>query len=491
MNSTSTKTEHTNSFTQTTYFSDMLPHLIQTYFRENRLKMSSLLDNVQLEKVSSESPDNERDTTGRGTENSKEHVHKLSNLLTQRDRIYYERGISFNIMICGQRGVGKTTIIERLFDIDLPLNKKYSKFKEEIELVYNSESSGISIDDTHIKNGITINLRIDEISIFDNNKLDNSFDWGSIITEIERYEIQYYEERQRVYRHNDSGQDKKIHICLYVVEPSQVMSLDIITMKRIGQTINMIPIINKIDIVSDAEELDQRRYELQRLFEIYDITSFQNNNGNADPNPICIHKEDVSILKEIIIDKNMVDLIDNNGVNDSYYRCNIKRDPSNDFWWEESLILRQINLQKKYKKLFESQNKKFQEWIRMLIDKQRRCNETIEQLLNQINVTRTECQGLEDKLITLHESSKYLSNKEITSTTNRNNSSKTLVVTNRVSDSSDNNDGNEYDLEYSGNNYWVNINNHQKRNTNKNKNKNRNPIRNGNHLTENIRVMRY
>lgn len=476
------KTNQINDVSGNAYTPNMLPYLIQNYFRENRLKISSHLNDMQIEEFLSKDSNNIEKTTKEEVKNSEGNISNLSNLLTQRDRIYYERGIKFNILICGQRGVGKTTILEKLFNIDLSINKEYSNYKEEIELRYNNSSN--NIDNSIINNGIIIKLGITEISNFDNNKINNSFSWISIINEINKHNIQYYKERQRLHRNRKPSQDKKIHVCLYVMEPNQISAIDITTMKMVGQIITMIPIINKIDIISNTEELNRIKDKMQRLFKIYDITSFQNiSSENDNLDPIFIHQDDNSDLKKMVIDKNMIELIDNDVVNDLNI-CNFERDQLNSFWWGENLFSKQINLQKKYRELIELQDKKFQEWIKMLIQKQKRCNSVIEQLLNRINLIRKECHILEDRLVTLHESNKYLSNKETTYTTHCNNSSKTLVVTNKASDSSDNNKD-EYESQYS-NNYNINL-NQQRKNTNKNKN----PIKNGHYLTENIRVMRY
>ena len=445
----------------------MLVYLIQTYFKENILKNSLYLEGIKEEsKTLSKSSSNmkEETTTKNDYETLNDNTNELENLLFQRDKIYYEKGIKFNVMICGQKGVGKTTIMEKLYNINISQDKKSLHLKEHVELSYNNH-----------KNKITINLMIDEISSFDNNKINNSNEWVTIINEINRNKMKYYQERQQLYRKNDLIEDKRIHVCLYVVEPKQTTSLDLITMKKISQITNVIPIINKIDLVSDNKELSTMKYELQRMFEIYDIALFQSND-KSDINPVCIYKDDISNLKKIIIDENMIDLIDSNDDNNSNYHYN-------DLWWEDNLLSKQINLQKKYKELIGLQNGKFEEWIKMLIQKQMRYNTIIERLLNQINLIRKECHELEDKMIAMHETNRYMSTKESTTyTINCNNSSKTLVVTNRVSDSSDNRNEYEYGISYYGVNPI-----HEKRN----KDKSKKLVRNGNNLIENVRVRRY
>ena len=389
------------------------------------MKIFNQLEDIHFEKKFYVSSINMKKTARRDSEGSKENVTKPLNLLFQRDRIYYEKGIKFNIMICGQKGVGKTTIIEKLFDIDLSRSKKNPNIKEHIELTYNN------------KNKITINLVIHEFSSSTNNKINNSYSWMPIVNEIKRYSIKYCQERQQLYRNNDLIEDRRIHVCLYVLEPKQTTSLDLITMKEICQITNIIPIIYIIDVVSDINDLDNLKYELQRWFEIYDIVAFQNNNNNMynNLNPVCIHKNDISNLQKLIIDETMIDLIDSNA-NVNFDNFEMESDKNTVLWWEEKFLLKQINLQRKYKELIELQNGKFQEWIKMLIEKQRRFNTILEQLSNQISLIRNDCQELERKLITIHEANSYMSYNESAYTINCSNSSKTLVVTNGTIESS-------------------------------------------------------
>lgn len=414
------------------YIPNLLPYLIDGFFKECQLKdyPSFLGKNVGQKQEVNENSSIEKQGTNFMEKSVVEdnNLIGIGNLLQQRDKIYYEKGKTFNIMIYGKPGVGKSTIIKNLFGLSSFSDKGPRKHKLEI---------------VHQESGVKINLNIQEMCQIDN-KLINSYNWIPMINDMEGDNIKYvFEERQQD-RRDGRIIDNRIHVCLFVMEPQiQFNDMDIITMKEISEQTNLVPVINKIDI-SNKEELEMVQIGLDRIFEIYGIVPY------GDGKAIYANDTDVSSLQKMIIDNNMIDLIDTmeneyeikrshilkKNVNSIKVRSDKEGKEINiwkDWWWKEPFLKKQIEIRQNYRELMGTQNLKFQEWIGMLIHKQEQYNDIVESILNKIKLVRLECQELEANLINLC-GSEYVTDKGPHNGGGNSGSSKTLVVMNQLSD---------------------------------------------------------
>lgn len=170
------------------------------------------------------------------------------------------RGFGLNLMVVGEKGLGKSTLINTLFNRELyPQNEAVSSFPDPDEPIKVSiETVSTDIDENNVKLHLTV---IDCPGFGDG--INNNDSWKPIVNEINSRFDQYLEAETKINR--SSTTDKRIHACLYFIEPTghSLKPLDIAFMKEVHQKVNLIPVIAKSDTLTEREiiEFKQRVWD--------------------------------------------------------------------------------------------------------------------------------------------------------------------------------------------------------------------------------------
>lgn len=156
-------------------------------------------------------------------------------------------GIAFNVMVIGPSGIGKTTLINSLFDFD---------YGDSPDLEREVQDVGLRIKEFRPQNKSTeLKLTIVEVKGF-NNQLDKSASFKPIVNYIASKLENHLNEELKVQesRYNDIT-DGRIHCCIYMISPigPGLKAIDLVTMKRLHKRVNLIPVIGKSDILSKQE----------------------------------------------------------------------------------------------------------------------------------------------------------------------------------------------------------------------------------------------
>lgn len=156
-------------------------------------------------------------------------------------------GIAYNVMVVGPSGIGKTTLINSLFDFDYGDTPDTEREIQEVGLRYKEFKP--QNKSTELK------LTIVEVKGF-SNQLDKSNSYKPIVNYIvSRLEDHLNEElKVQTTRYNDIA-DGRIHCCIYMISPigPGLKAIDLVTMKRLHKYVNLIPVIGKSDILSKQE----------------------------------------------------------------------------------------------------------------------------------------------------------------------------------------------------------------------------------------------
>ncbi|XP_072584719.1 septin-8 isoform X3 [Vulpes vulpes] len=153
------------------------------------------------------------------------------------------QGFSFNILCVGETGIGKSTLMNTLFNTTFE-TEEASHHEECVRLrpqTYDLQESNV-----HLK--LTI---VDAVGFGDQINKDER----PIVDYIDAQFENYLQEELKIRRSLFDYHDTRIHVCLYFITPTghSLKSLDLVTMKKLDSKVNIIPIIAKADTISKSE----------------------------------------------------------------------------------------------------------------------------------------------------------------------------------------------------------------------------------------------
>ncbi|KAM9373417.1 septin-8 isoform 1-T1 [Phaethornis superciliosus] len=155
------------------------------------------------------------------------------------------QGFSFNILCVGETGIGKSTLMNTLFNTTFE-TEEASHYESAVRLrprTYELQESNV-----HLK--LTI---VDAVGFGDQINKDESY--RPIVEYIDTQFENYLQEELKIRRSLFNYHDTRIHVCLYFITPTghSLKSLDLVTMKKLDSKVNIIPIIAKADTISKSE----------------------------------------------------------------------------------------------------------------------------------------------------------------------------------------------------------------------------------------------
>ncbi|XP_010168142.1 septin-2 isoform X1 [Antrostomus carolinensis] len=188
----------------------------------------------------------------------------FANLPNQVHRKSVKKGFEFTLMVVGESGLGKSTLINSLFLTDLyperiipgaaVLNEVYCLL-EKIERTVQIEASTVEIEERGVK------LRL---TVVDTPGYGDAINCRDCFKTI----ISYIDEQFERYLHDESGLnrrhiiDNRVHCCFYFISPfgHGLKPLDVEFMKAIHNKVNIVPVIAKADTLSlkERERLKKR-----------------------------------------------------------------------------------------------------------------------------------------------------------------------------------------------------------------------------------------
>jgi septin 2 len=188
----------------------------------------------------------------------------FANLPNQVHRKYVKKGFEFTLMVVGESGLGKSTLINSLFLTDLypeksVLNSKGNEPK--LGKTVNIEASTVEIEERGVKLRLTI---VDTPGFGDSVNCGDSYQ--PIIKYIDDQFERFLNDESGLNRRNIS--DNRAHCCFYFIAPwgHGLKPLDIECMKALQSKVNIIPIIAKADTLTASEV---KRLKIRILNELH------------------------------------------------------------------------------------------------------------------------------------------------------------------------------------------------------------------------------
>ncbi|XP_053563644.1 septin-10 [Bombina bombina] len=156
-----------------------------------------------------------------------------------------QQGFCFNILCIGETGIGKTTLINTLFNTNFEENET-KHFEPSVKL----KAQTYDLQESNVRLKLTI---VNTVGFGDQiNKKDS---YMPIVDYIDTQFEAYLQEELKIKRLLYNYHDTRIHVCLYFIAPTghSLKSLDLITMKKLDSKVNIIPVIAKADVISKSE----------------------------------------------------------------------------------------------------------------------------------------------------------------------------------------------------------------------------------------------
>jgi len=175
----------------------------------------------------------------------------FANLPNQVHRKSVRKGFQFTAMVVGESGLGKSTLINTLFNTTLYQPKEPLPPSAERPKTVAIESISADIEE----DGVRLRLTVVDTPGF-GDFVNNDDSWKPIVEDIEARFDSYLEHENKVNRQKIL--DNRVHACLYFIQPTghSLRPIDIEFMRRLHTRVNLIPVIAKADTLTDEEIAD-------------------------------------------------------------------------------------------------------------------------------------------------------------------------------------------------------------------------------------------
>ncbi|KAM9780182.1 septin-9-like [Neosynchiropus ocellatus] len=172
-------------------------------------------------------------------------------ILEQMRRKAMKQGFELNIMVVGQSGLGKSTLMNTLFKSKVSRKSAMAMAQEKIPKTIEIKSISHDIEEKGVRMKLTV---IDTPGFGD--QINNENCWQPIMKFInDQYEA-YLQEEININRKKRIP-DSRVHCCIYFIPPTGhcLRPLDVEFMRRLSKVVNIVPVIAKADTLT-LEERD-------------------------------------------------------------------------------------------------------------------------------------------------------------------------------------------------------------------------------------------
>uniref|UniRef100_A0A1Y1KG48 Septin-type G domain-containing protein n=2 Tax=Photinus pyralis TaxID=7054 RepID=A0A1Y1KG48_PHOPY len=172
----------------------------------------------------------------------------FATLPDQVHRKSVKKGFDFTLMVVGESGLGKSTLINSLFLEDLYKSRIIPEVDAKIQRTTTIEKKTMEIEEKGVKLRLTI---IDTPGFGDAVNCEDS--WKVCTNYIDEQFKQYFTDESGLNRRNI--QDNRVHCCLYFVPPwgHSLRQMDLELMKRLHRKVNLVVVIAKADTLTATE----------------------------------------------------------------------------------------------------------------------------------------------------------------------------------------------------------------------------------------------
>ncbi|KAL7378626.1 hypothetical protein ABVT39_016514 [Epinephelus coioides] len=177
-------------------------------------------------------------------------------VLDQMRRKTMKAGLEFNIMVVGQSGLGKSTLVNTLFKSKVSRKSCTPNYEEKISKTVKLQSISHVIEEKGVKMKLTV---IDTPGFGD--QINNENCWEPIEKHINEQYEKYLREELHINRKRRIP-DSRVHCCIYFLPATghRLRPIDVEFMKRLGKIVSIVPVIAKADTltIEERQEFKER-----------------------------------------------------------------------------------------------------------------------------------------------------------------------------------------------------------------------------------------
>ena len=157
------------------------------------------------------------------------------------------KGFEFNLMVVGESGLGKSTLVNSMFLTDIYNGAENLSIFEQSQTL-KVQSHKVELEE----NGVRLSLTVIDTPGF-GDAVDNTSCWKPIVTHIDQQFEHFLESETKVER--VEVPDTRVHACLYFIAPTGhgLKPLDVEFLKKIHRKVNIVPVIGKSDTCTKKE----------------------------------------------------------------------------------------------------------------------------------------------------------------------------------------------------------------------------------------------
>ncbi|XP_041826524.1 uncharacterized protein sept12 isoform X2 [Melanotaenia boesemani] len=177
-------------------------------------------------------------------------------VLDQMRQKTIKAGFEFNIMVVGQSGLGKSTLVNTLFKSKVSRKSCTPNYEEKISKTVKLHAVSHVIEEKGVKLKLTV---IDTPGFGD--QINNENCWEPIVKYVNEQYEKYLREELNVNRKRRIP-DSRVHCCIYFLPATghRLRPIDMEFMKRLGKIVSIVPVIAKADTltVEERQEFKER-----------------------------------------------------------------------------------------------------------------------------------------------------------------------------------------------------------------------------------------
>ncbi|XP_077195457.1 neuronal-specific septin-3 isoform X3 [Paroedura picta] len=201
----------------------------------------------------------------------------IDTIIEQMRKKTMKTGFDFNIMVVGQSGLGKSTLVNTLFKSQVSRKSSGWSREEKIPKTVEIKAIGHVIEEGGVKMKLTV---IDTPGFGD--QINNENCWEPIEKYINEQYEKFLKEEVNIARKKRIP-DTRVHCCIYFISPTghSLRPLDLEFMKHLSKVVNIIPVIAKADTMTMEEKIEFKQ-RVRKELEVHGIEFYPQKEFDED-----------------------------------------------------------------------------------------------------------------------------------------------------------------------------------------------------------------